>query len=144
MSVTAKVTRREKLARKILQLVPAAEQELAKAALTGAEEVIGLAKQYAHPAIKGSGRARLVTGRTGAAAAATGRTGAVAAEAAFTDNRAHWFEFGTQERFHESGKSTGRMPATPALFPAYRILKRRVTGRMSRAVSKAAKTVAKS
>lgn len=35
---------------------------------------------------------------------------------------AHLFEFGTQQRFHKSGKSTGAMRAQPSLRPALETL----------------------
>lgn len=47
---------------------------------------------------------------------------------------AAWFEHGTAERFHRSGKSVGRITAQPFFYPVYRANKRRIRARISRAV----------
>lgn len=49
---------------------------------------------------------------------------------------AAWFEFGTAERFHKSGKSVGRITAQPYFFPAFRSNKTRIKGRLTRALKK--------
>lgn len=54
---------------------------------------------------------------------------------------AHWFEFGTAERFHKSGKSVGSIKAQPFFFPVYRANKASIKRRMSAAVTRAAKKV---
>lgn len=45
-------------------------------------------------------------------------TGAAVARVAVTAPHAAWFEFGTQNRQWEGGKSTGSSPARPTLIPA--------------------------
>ena len=52
---------------------------------------------------------------------------------------AAWFEFGTAERFHKSGKSTGRIVASPFFFPVYRANRRRIKTRIKSAVRRAVK-----
>ena len=52
---------------------------------------------------------------------------------------AAWFEFGTNERQHKSGKSTGAITAQPFFYPVYRARKRRVKSRLTRNVNKAIK-----
>jgi hypothetical protein len=52
---------------------------------------------------------------------------------------ARWFEFGTAERFHKSGKSTGRITARPYFYPTMRANKSRIKGRITRAVNKGMK-----
>lgn len=52
---------------------------------------------------------------------------------------AAWFEFGTGERQHNSGKSTGRITASPFFYPVYRARRRRVRSRLTRNVNKAIK-----
>lgn len=47
---------------------------------------------------------------------------------------AAWFEFGTAERFHKSGKGTGRIVAQPFFFPAYRANRTRARRAISAAV----------
>ncbi|MTD98791.1 HK97 gp10 family phage protein [Paracoccus sp. YIM 132242] len=50
---------------------------------------------------------------------------------------AHLVEFGTDERHHQDGASTGTMPATPFLLPAWRLNRARVQRRINSAVNKA-------
>ncbi len=51
----------------------------------------------------------------------------------------HLVEFGTVERFHNNGKSTGVMPAAPFLLPAWRLNRLRAERRIKRAISQGAK-----
>lgn len=44
---------------------------------------------------------------------------------------AGWFEFGTNPRFHKSGKSTGRIVAQPFFFPVWRANRRSVRNRLN-------------
>lgn len=52
---------------------------------------------------------------------------------------AAWFEFGTGERVHPSGKSVGAIPESPFMFPVYRANRSRVKGRLTRAIKKTIK-----
>ncbi|MGQ3486116.1 hypothetical protein [Roseovarius pacificus] len=52
---------------------------------------------------------------------------------------AAWFEFGTNERYHKSGKRTGRITPRPFFYPVYRGKKRRVKSRLTRNINKAIK-----
>jgi hypothetical protein len=52
-----------------------------------------------------------------------------------------WFEFGTLERFHKSGKSTGFIAAQPYFFPAYRANKAKVRSAIARKVNKAVRSL---
>jgi HK97 gp10 family phage protein len=45
------------------------------------------------------------------------KTGAAVARVKVNSPHAHWFEFGTQNRQWENGKSTGAAPARPTLIP---------------------------
>lgn len=54
---------------------------------------------------------------------------------------AKWFEFGTDPRFTKSGKSTGQIIARPYFYPVWRIWRRRVKGRITRAINKALKSI---
>jgi HK97 gp10 family phage protein len=57
-----------------------------------------------------------------------------------TDARhGHLVEFGTEERHHQDGTSTGTMPAEPFLLPAWRLNKARAERRLKRAISEGAK-----
>lgn len=50
-----------------------------------------------------------------------------------------WAEFGTSERYHKSGKYTGKITAQPYFYPVMRSNKSLVRGRVSRAVNKGMK-----
>lgn len=50
---------------------------------------------------------------------------------------AAWFEFGTSERHHKGGKSTGQITQQPFFYPIYRARKRRAKSRLTREVNKA-------
>ena len=57
-----------------------------------------------------------------------------------TDARhGHLVEFGTEERHHQDGTSTGTMPAEPFLLPAWRLNKTRAERRIKKAISDGAK-----
>lgn len=47
----------------------------------------------------------------------------------------HLVEFGTAERQHKDGTSTGKMPAKPFLLPAWRLNQARVQRRINRAIN---------
>ncbi|MCB5411882.1 HK97-gp10 family putative phage morphogenesis protein [Pseudogemmobacter faecipullorum] len=54
----------------------------------------------------------------------------------------HLVEFGTEERHHKDGTSTGTMPAEPFLLPAWRLNMTRVKNRLRRVIRAEAKKVA--
>lgn len=47
---------------------------------------------------------------------------------------AAWFEFGTAERAHRSGKSTGRIVASPYFYPVFRSRQRAARGAITRKI----------
>lgn len=49
---------------------------------------------------------------------------------------AGWFEFGTKDRRHKSGKRTGRITASPYFYPVYRSNRTRIRSALSRAVTR--------
>lgn len=49
----------------------------------------------------------------------------------------HLVEFGTDERQHADGSSTGKMPAKPFLLPAWRLNRTRVERRLNTAIRRA-------
>jgi HK97 gp10 family phage protein len=122
------IHRRDALFAKLRQLAPQTDRELAKAVAKGASEVAEAAKQLA-PVNTGELRNsigwQMDNSRVNIVAT-------VAADAYY----ARWVEFGTK------GGALGSLPARPFMFPAYRLLKKRVQNRIGRAVSKAAKQVA--
>lgn len=79
---------------------------------------------------------------TVAKSAATGRGAAITVWARArqgTGFSAAWFEFGTSERQHKSGKSTGQIVQQPFFYPIYRAKRRRVKSRLTRNINKAIK-----
>lgn len=56
---------------------------------------------------------------------------------------ARWFEFGTAERFHKSGKYVGRIVAQPFFWPVYRANSRLFRNRVRAAVNRAVKRLAR-
>lgn len=54
----------------------------------------------------------------------------------------HLVEFGTNERHHKDGTSTGTMPAEPFLLPAWRLNMKRVKNRLRRVIRAEAKKAA--
>lgn len=49
---------------------------------------------------------------------------------------ARWFEFGTAERFHKSGKSVGAIAESPFFYPVWRANKRAAKARITRELKK--------
>lgn len=49
----------------------------------------------------------------------------------------HLIEFGTEERHHKDGTSTGTMPAKPFLLPSWRLNRARVERRINTAIRRA-------
>ncbi|MBU0642403.1 MAG: hypothetical protein KJ731_01870 [Alphaproteobacteria bacterium] len=52
---------------------------------------------------------------------------------------ARWFEFGTANRFHKSGKYVGKITANPYFFPVSRANRKSAKAALSRAVTRAVK-----
>jgi hypothetical protein len=54
---------------------------------------------------------------------------------------ARWFEFGTLNRFQDSGKFVGAITAQPYFFPVYRANRKRVLGAIGRKVTQTVKNL---
>ncbi len=50
---------------------------------------------------------------------------------------AHWWEFGTADRYTKAGRYSGRITPQPFFWPAYRLLKRRNQRRIRTAMNRA-------
>ena len=122
MSITFKVRKKDALRRKLLALAPATEGEIRKAVRRSVDELAAKARDFA-PERTGALKRSIE-----AVTFDEGLRGAVQARAP----HAHLVEFGTV-----------RAKARPFLFPSYRLLRKRIKGRFSRAINKAAKQVAK-
>lgn len=129
--------------------IPAAVREaVAKALEQSAEEIVQMMRRLAPNAAVAGGvgwtwgdapAGSIVIGRVRSGR----RQGATFGKMQITIFSAHftagWWEFGTAERFHKSGKSTGQIVASPYFFPSYRALARRARSRAARAMNKAAR-----
>lgn len=135
MTLKVRFKRKRQLDKKFRQLVPAAKAELAKAADVSADRVLASAINFAPKGrtgkLKRSGRKRLII-----------EPDRIASVVGFDDPKARIVEFGTQDRVQTStGKSTGRAPPRPFLFPAYRINLRGTKSRFTRAMTRSIKKV---
>ncbi|PLX37000.1 MAG: hypothetical protein C0605_07995 [Hyphomicrobiales bacterium] len=122
--VVMKIRRKDKLRQKLLALAPAAEKEIKSAVEKSATELESSAKHFA-PVDSGAMKAGIKTRI---------ERGGMAARVGVFDPKLFYV------RFVEFGTRTA--PAQPFLFPSYRLLRRRIRGRFSRAINKAAKEVA--
>ena len=127
----------QRLQQRLRAIPQAAKAEIRKALAASAEEIVAHAKRLVPV---DSGDLRDSIGWTfgaapkGAMVLATGGEGElkVTVYAGTSDAfYARWVEFGTAAQ-----------PAHPYFFPAYRLVRKRVKSRISRAVNKAAKTAA--
>ncbi|MFC7399587.1 HK97-gp10 family putative phage morphogenesis protein [Chelatococcus sp. GCM10030263] len=133
----AKVAGLDRLRRKLAVLPDAAKDEIRKALVAGAEEIVALAKSLVPVE---SGGLRNSIGWTwgdapkGSIALASAGTGDLRITVYAGNDHAYyarWVEFGTV-----------KMAAKPYFFPAYRSLRRRVRSRITRGVKGAVKRVA--
>lgn len=143
MATGARIIGLEKLQKKLNAMPKLVKQEIRKALEQSAEEIVSLAKSLV-PVDKGDLRDSI--GWTyGDAPKGSISLGSVRASeltgdltiTVYAGNSqafyARWQEFGTQ-----------KMQAQPFFYPAYRALRRRAKGRVTRATNKAAKKIAAS
>lgn len=131
MSVTLKVRNKDRLYRKLRRSVPGIEGELRTAIAKSADEMVALAMNYA-PEKDGDLKRSIGWGWGSATAGILGRAASLRAIVFAGDDTAfyaRWVEFGTKQ---------GRR-AQPFFFPAYRLLRKRIRSRLSRAMTKAIK-----
>ena len=149
MSVTRQSS--EALSKRLASAPQALIDALRPALIRSADEVAGKARQLAEVSVDTGGTRDSITatppGSTtppyaqGGATVTTHDLQAVVT-AGDPDNRvAHLVEFGTDDRHHKDGKSVGAMPPTPFMLPAWRLSRKRVEGRLKRAVRAAVKAV---
>ena len=146
----------ERLRRKLRRLPDAARAEIAKAMEQSAAEIVALAKSLVPV---DSGDLRDSIGWTwGDAPQGSITLGTVRQSGSGAGNMvitvyagnseafyARWVEFGTSPHTNEgmfAGSHNPGTPARPYFYPAYRALRRRVRGRVTRAVNRSAKKVA--
>lgn len=156
MAFKAKMLGRDAVMRKLRELVPEAEKDLAVAQLEAAEDLAGAIADRAPKdsgdyasSIEGARLADKPAGRrvggkvretqTGRALGATKDPNATGVFASF---KWRWLEFGTAERIQKkTGRKVGRMPAQPHVFPTYRGKLKAIRRRMAGAVNKAVRRI---
>ena len=126
------IRRKDQLFAKLRLLKPKVTRELATAAFKAGEEVATLARQFV-PVDDGKLRDSIKVVVPPDQFNPKVRVEAGGSEAYY----ARWVEFGTAARGEHPGT-----PAQPYLFPAYRLMRKKIKGRFSRAMTKAAKEVA--
>lgn len=133
--------------RRLRQLVPDAEKEVAKAQLEAAEELADAIEDRApigRGPDAGDYRASIKAGRLADAPGGSlmgSRTKDPNATGVFANFKWRWIEHGTVERFRKNGASSGSMPRQPHIFPTFREhrkrIRRKIAGAMNRAVRRA-------
>ncbi|MGN6146880.1 MAG: HK97-gp10 family putative phage morphogenesis protein [Mesorhizobium sp.] len=144
MAIKAKMLGREAVMRKLNQLVPEAEKELAEAQLDAAVDLADAIRPRA-PVDEGD-YARSIEGARLADKPGTAVIGASTkdknATGVFADHKWRWIEFGTGERVQKTtGRRVGRMPAQPHIMPTYRAKIKAIRRKMAGAVNKAVRKV---
>ncbi|HEV7345473.1 MAG TPA: HK97-gp10 family putative phage morphogenesis protein [Devosia sp.] len=146
----------DKLKRKMQRIPILARQEIAKAMEQSAEEMVRLAKSLAPvdggdlqmsigwtwgDAPKGS----MVLGTVRQKGKGTGNMAITIYAGGGEAFHARWIEFGTSPHVQGGQFAGTQHPGTraqPFFYPAYRALKKRIKGRTTRAIRKAARTAA--
>lgn len=154
-SVSMKIRGKDKLFRKLKDRLPKAMQaELEKAAFEGAEEMVATAKRLV-PRDEGKLAESIVATRAGETSPAYSQPGgamvvpegAAMVTAGNSEVRyPHLVEYGTASHAQGgTGKGTQHPgnPPQPYFWPAFRLMRKRFKGRMSRALRKAIDQVAK-
>lgn len=143
----------EALQRKLDRLPRVVKQRIGKAMEQGADEIVSLAKALV-PVDSGSLKESIgwTWGRAPKGAMTLGKVESTGGDLTITVYAgssdafwARWVEFGTSAH-KAGGKFEGAtipaIPASPFFFVSYRANRRRVKGRITRAINKAAKQVA--
>ncbi len=156
--MAVKIERKDRLRAKLLALPKEVRAEMKKALREGAEELVAMQKRLVQV---DSGALRDSIGYTfGKYQAENSNVRGVSASAGLDDPDlsvtvhagnakayyAAFVEFGTEPHSQPRNKRIGRFhpgsAARPFFFPSYRALKKRIRSRVTRATTKAAKTVA--
>lgn len=149
MTATANIANADRLLRKLRKLPDAARQQIRAAMAEQAEEIVEMMRRLAPAHIKPTlgwkwgGRAPKGSMSIGRVQVPTGDT-AMTLTIYATEWTSRWFEFGTAERFHKSGKSVGAITPHPFFFPSWRAGRKGAKAKMRTAIRKAARDVARS
>ncbi|EXL08613.1 HK97-gp10 family putative phage morphogenesis protein [Aquamicrobium defluvii] len=151
MAIQGKFVGREKLAKRLRELVPDLEEETAKAQLEAAEELAEAIEQRAplgHGDSPGDYRASIRGGKLNdnprAAVFGLRQTKDKSATGVFASFLWRWLEFGTGPRVvKKTGKSSGQMEAQPHIFPTYRQHQKRIRRKVANAINRAVRRMRK-
>lgn len=150
--ITAKVRNKDRLFQKLRELAPEAVVALTEEANRAADEMVSIAKSYA-PVDQGDLRDSIVSTRAGQMTPAYSQPGgsrmvpegSVLVTAGNNKVRtAHLVEYGTRPHINQGVFPGTQHPGTtaqPYFWPAFRMLRKRFRGRMTRAMNKAIKKV---
>ncbi|RCW84870.1 bacteriophage HK97-gp10 putative tail-component [Paracoccus lutimaris] len=147
MSITKQSS--DALAKRLAAIAPEIKAKVAPAVLKSAEEVADKARQLAEAsrrtgetidsiAVTGPGETTPPYAQGGATAQAHELQALVTVGNANV-HTAHLVEFGTEERHHKDGTSTGKVTPLPFMLPAWRLAKTRVERRVNRAAREGVK-----
>lgn len=144
--MTATILNAERLLRK-LQAMPSKVKEAIRQAMADqADEIVAmmrrLAPDHIRPTIAWRWGKRAPAGSM--SVATVGGKGDLTITIYAKEWTAHWFEFGTAERFHETGHPTGKITAQPFFYVSWRANRKSARAKIRAALRKAAKEVAAS
>lgn len=155
MALKAQFLGRDAVMRRLGDLVPEAEKDIAAAQMEAAEDLAGEIESRApigDGPTAGDYRASIRAGRLADRALDRRVGGQVLvtnagkqfratkdpnATGVFASFKWRWIEFGTKERFRKSGASSGVMPRQPHVMPTYRAARPRIRRKIAAALRKA-------
>lgn len=127
----------EALKRRIAAIPKAARVEIAKALDASAAEMVASAKHLA-PDDDGDLQSSIRWSQGETPLARVIEAGGPTTTRPVREGQSATYDYALAQEF-----GTEKMPAQPFFYPAYRIIRKRIVGRVRRAVSKAARTAAK-
>lgn len=147
MSITRQTS--EAIAKRLAAIAPEIKAKVAPAVLKGAEDVADRARQLAEASRRTGDTLESITvtgpGQTtppyaqGGQTAQAGELQALVTVGNADVRTAHLIEFGTVERQHKDGHSTGKVEAKPFMLPAWRLARARVERRIQGAIRRGIK-----
>lgn len=148
MAIKARMLGRDAVMRKLGQLVPEAEKQLAEEQLDAAVDLADAIRPRAPVADIDGGeyrqsiRGARLSENSGNAVVGLRQTKDKNATGVFANFKWRWIEFGTGERVQKTtGRRVGRMPAQPHIFPTYREKQKSIRRKMANAVNRAVRKV---
>lgn len=150
MAKAATISGLVRLQRKLDRIPSIAKAKIREAMAATADEIVAMMKSLAEdPAIVASIAWTWGAAPKGSRVVATAKGAGLGGDLTLTiyagDDEAFyvwWWEFGTAERLHASGKSVGAMKPSPFFFVSWRANRRKARNRVRKAVRQAAKAVA--